>query len=154
MLQDVSGDIATLLQPDGAGAAEMDSDQHARERVLARSIEHVVVGTRQCGIRTGAGRACRGVLERQVGAEQGGQYFSGGSARRCVPGRVVGDRRRDERRLPVGILDSQRIAVGVRRTNGRQRSPEVVVVLGLERGCDGVGHRRVQRRIQPCVLYQ
>ena len=38
LLQDVSGDIATLLQPHGAGAAEMDSDQHARERVLARRI--------------------------------------------------------------------------------------------------------------------
>src|SRR6266446_9017402 len=42
-LQNVSGDIATLLQPHGAGAAEMNSDQHARERVLARSIVHAVV---------------------------------------------------------------------------------------------------------------
>ena len=58
LLQDVSCDIATLLQPHGAGAAEMDSDQHARERVLVRRIEHVVVGTRQCGIGTGAGRSC------------------------------------------------------------------------------------------------
>jgi len=58
LLQDVSADIATLLQPHGAGAAEMDTDQHARERVLARRIEHAVVGTRQCRIRTGTGRTC------------------------------------------------------------------------------------------------
>jgi len=43
LLKDVSGDIATLLQTHGAGAAEMDSDQHARKRVLARRIEHAVV---------------------------------------------------------------------------------------------------------------
>src|SRR2546421_8645824 len=65
LLQDVSGDIATLLQPHGAGAAEMDTDQHARERVLARSIVHAVVGTRQRGIRTRSGRSCRGVLKRK-----------------------------------------------------------------------------------------
>src|SRR5258706_10827310 len=93
-LQDVSGDIATLLQPRGAGAAEMDSDQHARERVLARRIERAVVGTRQCGIRTGGGRSGRGVLKRAVGGNQGGQHFSGGAAPPCLPRRGGGDRRR------------------------------------------------------------
>src|SRR2546429_3243148 len=91
LLQNVSGDIATLLQPHGAGAAEMNSDQHARERVLVRSIEHAVVGTRQCGIWTRGGRSCRGVLERDVGADQGAQYFSGGGAPRCMPGPGVRD---------------------------------------------------------------
>src|SRR5258706_9424386 len=91
-LQDVSGDIATLLQPRGAGAAEMDSDQHARERVLARRIERAVVGTRQCGIRTGGGRSGRGVVKRAGGGKQGVPPFTCGAAAPPHPRR--GDRER------------------------------------------------------------
>ena len=76
--------------------------------------------------------------------------------------RVVGERRRGERRasspsraeqrLPLRIGDRRRVAVGVRLTDRGPRPPEVPVVLVVPARDRRVGSREVDHRVEPGLV--
>ena len=66
--------------------------------------------------------------------------------------RVLGMHRRLDERRPARLGDGGVVAVDVAVADRRDRTPELVVVLGLEDADQRVVHRLRHRRVQPGVL--
>ncbi len=92
--------------------------------------------------------------------EEGGQHSRSGRANRAVGAWIRGIKCGDGERRPIRVADYCRIPARFGQADGRDGSPQLVVVFGVIEGDDAVGegeveHREQARRgLQVCVVRQ
>ena len=101
-----------------------------------------------------AGRRRRG--QRELGqrprTEEGLHHRSGRAGHDAVRAGIFRMHRRGPQRVPRGVALGLRIAVDIPVADGRDRPPELVVVLGIEDGHHCIGCRHRDQREQAGVL--
>ena len=149
-------DLSAVLGPLFDRLAEVKPDEDARIGILGRRLREA--GKRaEYRRRIAAGAASRqrraAVLEADlVGAEELLQHFSTRAAFNRVTRGVVLVRRSRAKRCPCRVTDRIRVAVRVPFLNSGDRSPVVVVVLGIGHGDIAVRKRHVEQPEKPGIL--